>query len=157
MALIAAAVEPQTGLVLLADASAQAPLFIEQFVQQADADQASPVVQVDQGDGARRIDDLATELTTRRAGTRPAPFVPDAFSAAESQLTARRTVQDQVTSQIADAATSRASSASQVALFVGIGAIALFGLVAALAIAVSRSIANPLRRLTSAPPRSLTR
>ena len=34
--------------------------------------------------------------------------------------------------------------------FVGIGAIVLFGLVAALAIALSRSIANPLRRLTSA-------
>ena len=65
-------------------------------------------------------------------------------------MTARRTVQDQVTSQIADAATSRASSARQVALLVGIGAIILFGLVAALAIALSRSIANPLRRLTSA-------
>ena len=123
MALIAAAVEPQTGLVLLADASAQAPLFIEQFVQQADADQAAPVVQVDQGDGARRINDLATELTTPTAGPVRHPFVPDAFTAAKSQLTARRTVQDQVTSQIADAATSRASSASQVALFVGIGAI----------------------------------
>jgi signal transduction histidine kinase len=150
MALIAAAVDPQTGLVLLADASAQAPLFIEQFVQQADADQAAPVVRVDQSDGARRIDDLATELTTRLSGGRPDQFVNNAFGAAESQLTARRTVQDQVTSQIADAATSRASQGRQVALLVGISAIVLFGLVAALAIAVSRSIANPLRRLTSA-------
>ena len=150
MALIAAAVAPQTGLFLLGDASAQAPLFIEQFVQQADADQAGLVVQVDQGEGARRINDLARVVTTRRQGGSPDPLVTDAFSAATAQLTARRTVQDQVTSQIADAATSRASRASLVALFVGIGAIILFGLVAALAIALSRSIADPLRRLTSA-------
>jgi signal transduction histidine kinase len=150
MALIAAAVDPQTGLVLLGDASAQAPLFIEQFVQQADADQAGLVVQVDQGDGARRIDDLARAVTTRRPGASPDPLVTDAFTEAASQLAARRTVQDQVTSQIADAATSRASRAGQVALLVGAGAIILFGLVAALAIALSRSIANPLRRLTSA-------
>ena len=150
MALIAAAVAPQTGLFLLGDASAQAPLFIEQFVQQADADQAGLVVQVDQGEGARRINDLARVVTTRRQGGSPDPLVTDAFSAATAQLTARRTVQDQVTSQIADAATSRASRASLVALFVGIGAIILFGLVAAFAIALSRSIANPLRRLTSA-------
>ena len=150
MALIAAAVSPQTGLVLLGDASAQAPLFIEQFVQQADADQAGLVVQVDQGEGARRIDDLARAVTARRPGGSPDPLVTDTFSAATAQLTARRTVQDQVTSQIADAATNRASRASLVAAFVGIGAIVLFGLVAALAIALSRSIANPLRRLTSA-------
>jgi signal transduction histidine kinase len=150
MALIAAAVDPQTGLVLLGNASAQAPLFIEQFVQQADADQAALVVQVDQGEGARRINDLARTVTTRRQSGSPDPLVTDAFSAATAQLTARRTVQDQVTSQIADAATNRASRASLVALFVGIGAIILFGLVAALAIALSRSIANPLRRLTSA-------
>ena len=150
MALIVAAVAPQTGLVLLGNASAQAPLFIEQFVQQADPDQAGLVVQVDQGDGARRIDDLARVVTTRRPGGSPDPLVTDAFSAATAQLTARRTVQDQVTSQIADAATNRASRASLVALFVGIGAIVLFGLVAALAIVLSRSIANPLRRLTSA-------
>ena len=115
MALIAAAVAPQTGLVLLGDASAQAPLFIEQFVQQADADQAGLVVQVDQGEGARRIDDLARMVTTRRPGGSPDPLVTDAFSAATAQLTARRTVQDQVTSQIADAATNRASRASLVA------------------------------------------
>ena len=150
MALIVAAVDPQTGLVQLANASAQAPLFIEQFVQQADADQAGLVVQVDQGDGARRINDLARVVTTRRQGGSPDPLVADAFSAATAQLTARRTVQDQVTSQIADAATNRASRANLIALFVGIGAIILFGLVAALAIALSRSIANPLRRLTSA-------
>ena len=150
MALVAAAVNPQTGQALLGDASAQAPLFIEQFVQQADADQAARVVQVDQGDGARRIDDLATEVTTRQPGSRPEPFVTDAFTAAQSQLAGRRTVQDQVTSQIADAATSRAAHARQVALLVGIGAIVLLGLVAAVAIALVRSIANPLRRLTSA-------
>jgi signal transduction histidine kinase len=150
MALIAAAVDPQTGLVLLGDASAQAPLFIEQFVQQADAGQAALVVQVDQGDGAHRIDDLAKELSTRRVGSPPEPFVSSAFTAAQSELTSRRTVQDQVTSQIADAATTRASRASHVALAVGVGAIVLFGLVAALAVALSRSIANPLRRLTSA-------
>jgi hypothetical protein len=90
MALIAAAVEPQTGLVLLADASAQAPLFIEQFVQQADADQAGLVVQVDQGEGARRIDDLARAVTTRRPGSGPDQLITDAFTEAASQLTARR-------------------------------------------------------------------
>ena len=42
MALIAAAVRPQVGQELLADASAQSQLFTERFVQQANSDQAGP-------------------------------------------------------------------------------------------------------------------
>src|SRR5262249_42921021 len=44
MALIAAAVTPQTGLGLLDDATSRAEQFIESFVAQADEDQADQVV-----------------------------------------------------------------------------------------------------------------
>jgi signal transduction histidine kinase len=148
MALIVAAVSPQTGVELLADASNQAQQFTERFVQQADVAHAALVVQVEQGEEAKRVTGLAGDLpaTTRDIQ----PFVTDALSNVEAQASLRRTVQDRVISQISDAAAGRASDASDLAWAIGGGAAVLFLLVAILAVAVSRSIANPLRQLTTA-------
>lgn len=150
MALIAAAIDPQTGQVVLNDASTQAPMLTERFVQQADVEHAALAVLVDQGEAARRVDALAATLPKARNARDTEAFVSDVLSSVESQANLRRVVQDQVTSQIADAAARRANNARLAAWLIGLGAAALFGLVAILAVAISRSIANPLRRLTDA-------
>jgi signal transduction histidine kinase len=150
MALIAAAVRPQVGQELLADASAQSQLFTERFVQQANADQAGLVVLVDQGEAAHRVDALAASLPNPNDQTVVQPFVRGSRAAAEAQANLRRLVQDQVTSQIADAAGKRANTARITAWTVGLGAALLLALVLSLAFVVSRSIAQPLQRLTRA-------
>jgi signal transduction histidine kinase len=148
MALIVAAVSPQTGVRLLADATNQAEQFTERFVQQADVEQAALVVRVEQGDEAKRVAALAADLPTTSREVQP--FVADALSNVEAQSSLRRTVQDRVISQITDAAAGRAADATQLAWAIGGGAGLLVLLVAILAVLVSRSIANPLRQLTSA-------
>jgi signal transduction histidine kinase len=150
MALVAAAVNPQVGRDLLATASAQSQMFTERFVQQADADQAGLVVLVDQGEAARRVDALVQQLPRSTDAEAVQTFVASALAAAEAQAALRRLVQDRVTSQIADAAGGRAGTARAVAWSVGVAASLLFALVIGLVVTVSRSIANPLLRLTRA-------
>jgi signal transduction histidine kinase len=150
MALIAAAVRPQVGQDLLTTSSAQSQMFTERFVQQANADQAALVVLVDQGEAAHRVDALAQSLPNPNDQTVVQPFVRGSRAAAEAQANLRRLVQDQVTSQIADAAGKRANTARITAWTVGLGAALLLALVLALAFVVSRSIAQPLQRLTRA-------
>jgi hypothetical protein len=139
VALIAATVNRETGLVVLNDASARAPLFIEQFVEQADAEHAALVVQVEQGEAGRRIDALAAELTSASGPRQPDAFVALAFDGVDSLAGQRRSAEDQVTGQIADAASSRAADAQQLTALIGFGGAALFALVAVLAIAIRRS------------------
>jgi signal transduction histidine kinase len=150
MALVEAAVSPQVGQPLLSDSSAQSQMFTERFVQQADADQAALVVLVDQGEAAHRVDALVQHLPNRTDPAAVKAFVGSTRAAAEAQASLRRLVQDQVTSQIADAAGQRAGTARATAWTVGTGAVLLFALVLSLAVIVSRSIANPLQRLTRA-------
>jgi signal transduction histidine kinase len=150
MALIAAAVRPQVGQDLLTTSSAQSQMFTERFVQQANADQAALVVLVDQGEAAHRVDALAQNLPSSGDQNAVQPFVRGSRAAAEAQANLRRLVQDQVTSQIADAAGKRANTARITAWTVGLGAAILLALVLTLAFVVSRSIAQPLQRLTRA-------
>jgi signal transduction histidine kinase len=150
MALIAAAVRPQIGQDLLTTSSAQSQMFTERFVQQANADQAALVVLVDQGEAAHRVDALAQSLPNSGDQNAVQPFVRGSRAAAEAQANLRRLVQDQVTSQIADAAGKRANTARITAWTVGLGAVILLALVLTLAFVVSRSIAQPLQRLTRA-------
>jgi signal transduction histidine kinase len=150
MALIATAVNPAAGRELLTTASAQSQMFTERFAQQADVDQAGLVVLVDQGEAARRVDALVQHLPAAADLGAVQAFVREALVAAEAQAGLRRLAQDRVTSQIADAAVGRADAARTTAWTVGLGAAVLFALVIGLAIIVSRSIANPLQRLTQA-------
>ncbi|HVK22184.1 MAG TPA: nitrate- and nitrite sensing domain-containing protein [Actinokineospora sp.] len=148
MAFIAAAIDPLTGRILVDNATAQSRMLTERFVEQAGADHARLVVDVAQGDAARKVDMLEGRLPVN-ARVRP-EFVADALEAVQDQSRLRRGVQDQVTAEVTAAAAERASGAQTAAWTVGLGAALLFVLVAFLALRVSRAIADPLRRLTAA-------
>lgn len=150
MALIIVLVTPESGQPVLTDAKQQASLFLERFVQQADVNQATEVVQVNQGDTGRRVDALEAKLPEATTPAAVQELLPDILGAVEAQSNQRRLAQDEVTNGIANAATERADAAQNLAWSIGIGAGVLFLLVGGLAIAVSRSIADPLRRLTTA-------
>src|SRR5262249_34986989 len=130
--------------------SAQSQMFTERFVQQANADQAGLVVLVDQGETAHRVDALAEHLPNPGDQDAVATFVRSSRAAAEAQASLRRRAEAQVISQIADAAGNRAGTARTTAWTVGVGVSVLFALVLGLAFMVSRSIAQPLQRLTRA-------
>jgi signal transduction histidine kinase len=154
LALIVTAVSPEAGRPILDDATQRAPIFIDRFVQQGDdgddSERAALVVKVEQSEAARHIDELAAQVDNPRDAAGTAQYVADVLTASETQAGQRKLVQDQATGEIADSATARADSATELAWTVGVGAGAMFLLVAVLAIAVSRSIAEPLRRLTTA-------
>nr|CTQ95842.1 FIG00817027: hypothetical protein [Kibdelosporangium sp. MJ126-NF4] len=151
MALIVTALNSTTGQVLLEDATQQAKMFTERFVQQADVEHASLVVQVAEGDPAIAVDNLVPRLATdTRNPAGVEAFATTALSTISAQSGLRRTVQDRVTSQLTDAASSRADTAQAIAWLVGGGAAGLFALVAFLTVFVSRSIAQPLKQLTDA-------
>ncbi|SDX02296.1 Signal transduction histidine kinase [Amycolatopsis xylanica] len=150
MAQIIVAADAESGQEVLSDAASESSLQLERFVQQADIEHAKAVVKVDTGEEARRVDALEALLPNVRDQKANQAFIADVLTAVEALNKQRRTVQEQVTRQITDAATSRASSATRLAWLIGGGAALLLVVVAFLAIAVSRSIADPLRRLTSA-------
>jgi signal transduction histidine kinase len=146
MALIVTAMSPATGSVLLDDSTAQAQSQITRFVQQAGADQAGLVVAVERGEEGRKVEEMAGHAADPADH---AAFVVDAYTSVDSQSKLRGIVQDRVTNEIAETAADRASAARTLAWTVGAGAVLLFALVAMLSTMVSRSIANPLRRLTA--------
>ncbi|MGY6657976.1 nitrate- and nitrite sensing domain-containing protein [Amycolatopsis sp. TRM77291] len=150
MALIIVLVTPESGAPVLADAKQQSSLFLERFVQQADVAQATQVVAVEQGESGRRVDALEARLAEARGPQAVQSLLPDILGAVDAQSNQRRLAQDAVTTGITDAATARADAAQNLAWTIGIGAGVLFLLVGGLAIAVSRSIADPLRKLTTA-------
>ncbi|MGH3763288.1 sensor histidine kinase [Actinophytocola sp.] len=150
MALIIAATDREAGQPILDDAIAEAQISTVRFVQQSDIDQAGLVVAVEQGDEARAVETLIERAPEQRNASESDSFAASAFNSVGAQSKLREVVQDQVTSQITAAAQSRADGAATVAWLVG-GAVALlFALVALLAVTVSRSIANPMKRLTRA-------
>ncbi|MEU5259925.1 nitrate- and nitrite sensing domain-containing protein [Amycolatopsis sp. NPDC021455] len=154
MALIVTAVSPEAGRSILDDATQQAPIFTDRFVQQADdetdSSQAALVVNVEASEAGRKIEELASQIGNVRDAAGTTQYVADVLAASESQAGQRKLVQERVIGEIADSATSRASAATRLAWTVGLGAGGLFLLVAFLAVAVSRSIAGPLRQLTTA-------
>ena len=106
------------------------------------------MVLVDQGEAGRLVDALSREVPAEGDQAITAAFVADALAHAEAQASLRRVVQDRVTTEIADAAAARGDDAALLAAAVGIGAVALIGLVVLLSVIVSRSIADPLHRVT---------
>ncbi|MEV6830877.1 nitrate- and nitrite sensing domain-containing protein [Amycolatopsis sp. NPDC051102] len=154
MALMVTAVSPEAGRPILDDATQQAPIFTDRFVQQADdetdSEQAALVVNVEASDAGRRIEDLAAQVANPRNAAGTTQYVADVLTASESQASQRKLVQERVIGEIADSANGRAADATRLAWTVGLGAGGLFLLVAFLAVAVSRSIAGPLRQLTTA-------
>jgi signal transduction histidine kinase len=150
MSLIIAASDRETGLRILDDSLAEAQISTVRFVQQADIDQAGDVVAVEQGDEARAVETLIERAPDERNPSETDSFAASAYNSVGAQSKLRQVVQDQVTSQITDAAQARADGAATLAWLIGGGVALLVGLVLALAVAVSRSIANPMKRLTRA-------
>ncbi|MEV6441008.1 nitrate- and nitrite sensing domain-containing protein [Amycolatopsis sp. NPDC051716] len=154
MALIVTAVSPAAGRPILDDATQQAPIFVDRFVKQGDdgddSERAAQVVHVEQSDAGRRVDDLAAQVGNPRDAAGTTQYVSSVLSAADSHAGQRKLVQERAISEITDSATGRADSAVRLAWTVGLGAGGLFLLVVFLAVAVSRSIAGPLRQLTTA-------
>ncbi|MFI6308083.1 nitrate- and nitrite sensing domain-containing protein [Amycolatopsis thailandensis] len=150
MALIIVLVTPDSGRPVLDDAKQQSSLFLERFVQQADVTQATQVVAVEQGETGRRVDALEGKIAETRGSQAVQSLLPDILGAVDAQSNQRRLAQDAVTTGITDTATARADAAQNLAWTIGVGAGVLFLLVGGLAIAVSRSIADPLRKLTTA-------
>ena len=146
--LITATGSPAAGRKLLSDATANAQILTQRFVQQADVEQAALLVLVDQGEAGRRVDALSRQLPNSDDAAATTAFVADALNSAVAQAGLRRTVQDRVTAEIADAAADRRDTARGVAIAVSVGAILLLGFVVLFSLIVSQSIANPLRRLT---------
>src|SRR5262249_24700248 len=101
-------------------------------------------------DAGRQVDAVAALLPDVRGPAAITSFAAQALAAVDTQAKLRRTVQDQVTREIADAAGGRASAARDTAITVGVGTALLFVLVTALTVALGRSIAQPLQRLTRA-------
>lgn len=154
MALIVVAISPEGGQSILDDATQQAPIFTDRFVQQADdevdGDHAALVVRVEQSDAGRQLESLAAQVSNPRNAAGTTQYVTDVLATSETLAGQRRLVQEKVIGEITDSAVGRADSATQLAWTIGVGAGVLFLLVAILAIAISRSIAEPLRRLTAA-------
>ena len=150
MALIVAASDRRAGAQLLQDAAMRAEQFIERFVEQADVAQAGHVVDVEQGDNARRVEAIGERMSEVRGKDDVIAYASDALAAVDAQSSLRRVVQDRVTSEIADAADGRAAAARTTAWTVAVGTAVIFLVVAALTVTVSRSIARPLRRVTDA-------
>ncbi|GHG38827.1 MULTISPECIES: sensor histidine kinase [Amycolatopsis] len=154
MALIVTAVSPAAGRPILDNATQQAPIFVDRFVKQGDdgddSERSALVVRVEQSDAGRRVDELAAQVEKPRDAAATTKYVADVLSAADTHAGQRKLVQERAISEITDSATERADSATNLAWTVGLGAGGLFLLVAFLAVAVSRSIAGPLRQLTTA-------
>ena len=94
-------------------------MFSERFVEQASEKQSALVVQVDQGETARHLNDLAKRLdkAPNRAGLDA--FVTETLTVADAQAGLRRMVLDQVTTEIANDAAARAAGARRNALALG--------------------------------------
>ena len=124
-------------------AGQRAAVYGEQFARLAGNQDAAQVAAVEAGATAQQLDRLAAAPRQDRQ------FVSDVVTAGTQLADQRDAVETRIAGAIADAASAKASSAIRTAFLVGGAAIVLFGLVAALSVLAARSIARPLRRLSS--------
>ncbi len=145
-ALVIGTVDPPEASKLIADTLLLVETNIGRFRDQADASQNDLLALVIQGQTAQRINEFARQISTGGL------WVPAtrALTAAEAALMLTRVMQEQIARDIAEQASRRASaarvSAGSVIGFAGF----LVVIVVLLTIAMSRAIAQPLRRLTFA-------
>lgn len=147
-ALVAVAVDPESGTPLLEDSEVQSRLFVERFVQQADTELAGLVVGVTEGRSAEDVAALGARLPDPGDPRAVEGFAVGVAGVVGTLSQARQGAREQVTALIAESARSRAATAGVTAWVVGLVTAALILLVAFLSVTVSRSIAVPLRRLT---------
>jgi signal transduction histidine kinase len=120
---------------------------LARFRELAPADQAQLVDTVDGGQVGSRIRGMVIAVVE---GVALSDDLSQALTAAVSYTDLRRLAQDHIAREIATAAEGRAEAAESTATGVTLGAVALFVIVFGLGYTVSRSISEPLRRLTRA-------
>ncbi|ATY15399.1 hypothetical protein CU254_37175 [Amycolatopsis sp. AA4] len=124
-------------------AGQRAAVYGEQFARLAGTQDAAQLAAVESGTTAQQLDRLAAAPRQDRQ------FVSDVVTAGTQLADQRDAAETRLAGAIANAASAKASSATRTAFLVGGAAIVLFGLVAALSVLAARSIARPLRRLSS--------
>lgn len=148
-ALVIGASDPLAARKLAADAAVLGRMHLTRFQQQAkESHTALLAVSID-GPSARWTLSLAGRLTNS-AGTPATLHIDDALSAAQTGIAIRRIFQDRIESDLAAQAAGRATAARAAVAGVAAFAVGLLVFVIWLGMAVSRSVAGPLRRVTTA-------
>jgi signal transduction histidine kinase len=148
-ALVIAAVDTAAARSL---ASAAAPLeqvYLEHFRQEGDQQHVELLTLGADGPSAKRTAALVAGLTRASGEVAEIP-IEAGLSVAQSGINIRRGLQDRIARDIATGASRRAVTAEIVAVTVATFAAGLLMMVVWLGVAVSRSVARPLRRVTLA-------
>ncbi len=148
-ALLVAATNVKTGRDLLVEADAVRRLEADRFVRVARPDQAETMRTVDEGRSTRLLTELTEQVRVAEEGLGQ-EFVASARDVAEAQAVLRQLLLIQTVRQVETASRASADRAGLAAWIVGAGTLLMFALVVALGVAVSRSIARPVRHLTRA-------
>ncbi|MGH3717065.1 MAG: nitrate- and nitrite sensing domain-containing protein, partial [Micromonosporaceae bacterium] len=148
-ALVLAAEDAEVGWRLLVEANALLRLHSDQFVRVAERRHAELMRVVDTGRSTAQLRQL-TEQVRIANRTLDATYVARARSVAEAQGVLRQLLLVRAARDVQGAASSKADAAQIAAWAVSVGTLLLFGLVVALGVMVSRSIAGPVRHLTRA-------
>ncbi len=148
-ALLVCIADKQTGSALLGDANAARQLYGQRYTSLAPEEQARLLETVAAGSSNQGVEALTTAVRQ--------PDIPDVNSLAAAVVSAsqalsgpQQLVQNTVVQDVRDAASGRAAGATIAALASTVLAVLLFAVVFGLILAVGRSIAQPLRRLTRA-------
>ncbi len=148
--IVGAAVDPALSPTLLAQTVASDAQSLHRFQQLVTPAQASLVDLVENGQAGQKIHGLIRQIIDDGQRPETAAEVSDALTAAVTYTGLRRLAQDRVARDVAQYAESHARSAETTAGGVAAGALVLFLGVLGLAVTVSRSISQPLQRLTRA-------
>lgn len=148
-ALLVAAINVKTGRDLLVEADAVRRLEADRFVRVARPDQAETMRTVDEGRSTRLLTELTEQVRVAEESLGQ-EFVASARDVAEAQAVLRQLLLIQTVRQVETASRGSADRAGLAAWIVGAGTLLMFALVVALGVAVSRSIARPVRHLTRA-------
>ncbi|NJC70760.1 sensor histidine kinase [Planosporangium thailandense] len=149
-ALLIAATDKRAGADLAIEARSLHRIDIDRFRQQAEGPAVSMLDAVERGDNARRLDELSSQVSAGNG--LPAPL-PEIVANVRSAATQGGALQERVVHATVVRAQDRAAAAGTAAVtLIGL-AVALLVFVIWMSFRVSRSVAVPLRQLTSAARR----
>jgi signal transduction histidine kinase len=147
--LVAMAGQRDISRALLADAITAQEQHVHRFRELVRGEQAKLLDTVEGGQAGARMAALISRVSSPTTPA-SAELVSETLTAAVSYTGLRRLAQDRAAREIATLAERRATIAQATAVGVTAGAVAVFVIVVALGVTVSRSISRPLRRLTRA-------
>jgi signal transduction histidine kinase len=145
--LVMSAVDGRHAARLVTEAQTLRAIEASRFREQASADQAALLDLVDQGPSAERMRSFIEWVTSGGGAALP---LADLLSAAQTSITLARALQERIARDIAVRAEQRAVNARlATVILVGLTVLLVLGVIW-LGFVVSRSVARPLRRLTTA-------